>query len=98
MDIETLRALFERLCMQLESDSDVFQLHYQGGLGLEFPQGVLMAFVFDHQVILCRFTVAPCEHCAEAEDQSLTADDCLDMIDCIRDWEGGFQEIFGEGM
>ena len=83
MENENLRALFERLCDQL---------HVQCAIGLEFPQMAVMVFVVDQQVMIYQFERQ--ESLEYEELEPITADDCVDMVECLRDWEGGFADIF----
>jgi len=83
MDHENLRALFERLCDQL---------HVQYAVGVEFPEMIVMVFVSDQGVMIYQFKDG--EMLEGGFPEPINADETVDMIDCLRDWEGGFADIF----
>lgn len=97
MNFQSLRALFDLLCERLEDDQVRERLHFEAGCGVEFPEGVIMIFVFQHLVLVCRFQASdqlgkPVVHHL-SQDQPVSAQDCLDMTLALREAKG-FQELF----
>lgn len=97
MNYETLRVLFEWICDSLEDDAERYHFHFQGGLGFESPQEVVMVFMLEGATVVFRFPASSFETPEEESPStgtSLSADDCLHMTETLRTFSGGFQDLF----
>lgn len=94
MDYIALRALFDYLCTHFEGNSEGAPFVFEGGLDLETPEGSMMMFMFDKMTVICRFREGgPGRFAAK---QPVSTNECLDMLDEIRDTKGGFEALFNK--
>lgn len=97
MNYETLRVLFEWICDSLEDDAERYHFHFQGGLGFESSQEVVMVFMLEGATVVFRFPASsfePAEEEAPSLGTSLSADECLQMTETLQSFSGGFQDLF----
>jgi hypothetical protein len=92
-----LRILFELLCDGLEGEQNHIPLHFEGAYGLELPEYVLMVFVFQEGLIVCRFAVEDSYDKPRAlfsRKKGISANDCIEMTDQLRSFSGNMTELF----
>lgn len=94
MSFSELRLLFDLMCDQLEADAEQHILRFESAYGFEFSKGVVMVFVFHELVMVCRFMVADLVYTSAFSKVGSSADECLDMMNGIRDWNGNFSNMF----
>lgn len=84
MSFNTLHVLFECLCKRLGEHTKEF--HFRVGFEVELSRGVVMVFVFDRFVVVCRFPT-------DKRLRPWAADECLEMIHRVEQCKGGFSEL-----
>ncbi len=92
-----LRLLFELLCDGLEEENAQLPLHFEGAYGVEVPSCMLMIFVFQEGLMLCKFAVEDNfdqPRALGSFSDALTMDECLDMQKELNGHVGAFSELF----
>ena len=98
MHHESLKALFEQLCQYINRGSERCFMHFEGGIGIDMPDGAMMIFLFDRMVLVYRFedVLTDAKPLSQSifPQKSLASDQCIDMIGALEAHQGWVSELF----